>query len=56
MSEDYQTWVYHIKHDPKIVLFSEAKELYKNGCEDSPAKCIEKPVIKKIPRKNKAKK
>ena len=42
MSEDFQTWVYHSKHEPKIVLFSEAQKLFKSGWKDSPAKCIEK--------------
>ena len=43
MSEELNTWVYHIKHDAKIVSSNEAKELYKNGWEDSPAKCVDKP-------------
>ena len=39
-----RTWVYHPDHAAKIVMSDEAKELYKDGWFDSPAKCVEKPL------------
>jgi len=46
--ELFDCWVYHKEHAAKIVKSDEAKKLYGQGWEDSPAKCKEevKPKLK----------
>jgi len=43
--EIFPTWVYHAEHEARVVQSDVAEELYKDGWEDSPAKC--KPKEKK---------
>ena len=43
----FPTWVYHAKHEAKVVQSDVAEELYKNGWEDSPAKCKQEKEVKK---------
>ena len=33
---DHNTWVYHALHEAKVVKYSEALKLYKQGWRDSP--------------------
>ncbi len=42
--EPHDVWVYHISESAKVVKSDEAKALYKDGWEDSPAKCVVKPL------------
>lgn len=35
-NNDHKVWVYHALHDPKVVNFSEAQKLYKQGWRNSP--------------------
>ncbi len=34
---DHDTWVYHALHEAKVVKYSEAVKLYKQGWHDSPS-------------------